>query len=162
VSAERLRLYKLGLATVLLGAAVCFLLPFMLVTVDERRGEGSGVELATDNAEVSGRYVHASYEGQVEESLDLAQLPAIVALAAVLAGAAGVWLPGRRGFWLGLAAAGTGLLGGFWLRQVLSGEQLLAEVEWEYGYWLATVLTLGSAALAAFLLYRSSWTYLNR
>ena len=26
----------------------------------------------------------------------------------------------------------------------------------------ATVAILGSAALAAFLLYRSSWTYLNR
>ena len=162
MNADRLRLYKLALATVFLGAAVCFLLPFMIVTVDERRGEGSGVEVATGNAEVSGRYVHESYVGQVEEGLDLAQLPAIVAFAAVLAGAAGVWLPGRRGFWLGLAAAGLGLLGGFWLRQALSGQQLLAEVEWQYGYWLATVLILGSAALSAFLLYRSSWTYLNR
>jgi hypothetical protein len=147
---------------VLLGAAVCFLLPFMIVTVDERRGEGTGVDVATGNAEVSGRYVHDAYEGQVEEGLDLAQLPAIVALVAVLAGAVGVWLPGRRGFWVALAATGAGLLGGFWIRQALSGQQLLAEVEWQYGYWLATALILGSAALSAFLLYRSSWTYLNR
>jgi hypothetical protein len=162
VSADLLRRYKLALSTVFLGAAVCFLLPFMVVTVDERRGEGTGVEVATGDTEVSGRYVHDAYEGQVEEGLDLAQVPAVVAFVAVLAGAVGVWLPGRRGFWLGLGAAGAGLLGAFWLRQALSGQQLLAEVEWQYGYWLATVLFLGSAALAALLLYLSSWTYLNR
>lgn len=162
MSADLLRRYKLALSTVFLGAAVCFLLPFMIVTVDERRGEGTGVELATADAHVSGRYVHDSYEGQVEEALDLAQLPGIVSFVAVLAGAVGVWLPGRRGFWVGLGAAGAGLLGAFWLRQAMSGQQLLAEVVWEYGYWLATVLFLGSAALAALFVYLSSWTYLNR
>jgi hypothetical protein len=162
VSADLLRRYKLALSTVFLGAAVCFLLPFMVVTVDERRGEGSGVELATADAQVSGRYVHDSYVGQVEEALDLAQLPAIMSFVAVLTGAVGVWLPARRGFWVGLGAAGAGLLGAFWLRQAMSGQQLLAEVDWEYGYWLATVLFLGSAALAALFVYLSSWTYLNR
>jgi Mg2+ and Co2+ transporter CorA len=48
------------------------------------------------------------------------------------------------------------------MRQALSGQQLLAEEQWQYGYWVATVLILLSAALSAFLLYRSSWTYLNR
>jgi hypothetical protein len=162
VSAERLRQFKLAVSTVFLGAAVCFLLPFMVLTVDERRGEGSGVELATANAAVSGRYVHDSYEGQVEEGLDLAQLPAIIAFVAVLAGAVGVWIPRRNGFWLGLTAGGGGLLGLFWLRQALGGPELLAEVEWAYGYWLATVLILASAALTAFFLYRTSWSYLNR
>ena len=162
MSADLLRRYKLVLSTVFLGAAVCFLLPFLVVTVDERRGEGTGVEVATGDAEVSGRYVHDAYEGQVEEGLDLAQLPAVVAFVAVLAGAVGVWIPGRLGFWVGLGAAGAGLLGAFWLRQAMSGQQLLAEVEWEYGYWLATVLFLGSAAFAALFLYLSSWTYLNR
>jgi hypothetical protein len=162
VTADRLRRYKLFLSTVFLGAAVCFLLPFMDVTVDERLGRGSGVELATGDAETSGRYVHDAYEGQVEEGLDLAQLPAILTFVAVLAGAVGVWVPRRNGFWLGLAAAGAGLLGLFWLRQALGGQQLLAEVEWQYGYWLDTVLILASAGLAAFFLYRTSWTYLNR
>ena len=162
MSPERLRQSKLFLSTVFLGAAVCFLLPFLVLTVDLRRGEASGVELATGDAQISGRYVHDSYRGQVEDALDLVQLPAAVAFVAILIGAVGVWIPGRRGFWLGLAAAGVGLLGGFWMRQALSGQQLLAESDWQYGYWLATVLILGSAALAAFLLYRSSWTYLNR
>jgi hypothetical protein len=162
VTADRLRQYKLFLSTVFLGAAVCFLLPFMVVTIDERLGRGSGVELATGDAETSGRYVHASYEGQVEEGLDLAQFPSMIAFAAVLAGALGLWFPGRNGFWLGLGGAGVGLLGVLWLRQALGGQQLLAEVEWQYGYWLATVLILGSAALAAFFLYRTSWSYLNR
>jgi hypothetical protein len=162
LSPERLRQSKLFLSTVFLGAAVCFLLPFLVLTVDLRRGEATGVELATGDAQISGRYVHDSYRGQVEDALDLVQLPAAVAFVAILIGAVGVWIPGRRGFWLGLAAAGAGLLGGFWMRQALTGQQLLAESEWQYGYWLATVLILGSAALAAFLLYRSSWTYLNR
>jgi hypothetical protein len=159
---DRLRQAKLLLSTVFLGAAVCFLLQFLVLTVDERRGEASGVELATGDAEVSGRYVHDAYRGQVEDGLDLVQLPAAVSFVAILIGAVGVWIPGRRGFWLGLAAAGAALLGGFWMRQALSGQQLLAESDWQYGYWLATVAILGSAALAAFLLYRSSWTYLNR
>jgi hypothetical protein len=159
---DRLRQAKLLLSTVFLAAAVCFLLQFLVLTVDERRGEASGVELATGDAEVSGRYVHDAYRGQVEDGLDLVQLPAAVSFVAILIGAVGVWIPGRRGFWLGLAAAGAALLGGFWMRQALSGQQLLAESDWQYGYWLATVAILGSAALAAFLLYRSSWTYLNR
>jgi hypothetical protein len=162
VNPERVRQYKLFLSTAFLGAAVCFLLPFMVLTVDERRGEGSGVELATGSAATSGRYVHDAYRGQVEEGLDLAQLPAVIGFVAVLAGAIGVWFPSRNGFWLALAAGGGGLLGLFWLRQALGGQQLLAEVQWQYGYWLAAVLILASAALTAFFLYRTSWTYLHR
>ena len=162
MSPDRLRQAKLFLSTALLAAAVSFLLPFLVVTVDERRGEGTGVELVTGDAEVSGRYVHDAYEGQVEEALDLVQLPAAIAFVALVGGAVGLWIPGRRGFWVSLAAAGTALLGGFWMRQALSGQQLLAESHWQSGYWLATLLILFSGALAAFLLYRSSWTYLHR
>jgi hypothetical protein len=162
VSPDRLRQAKLLLSTVFLAAAVSFLLPFLVVTVDLRRGEGTGVELVTGDAEVTGRYVHDAYRGQVEEAIDLVQLPAAIAFVAILVGAVGGWVPGRKGFWIGLAASGTGLLGGFWMRQALTGQQLLAEEQWEYGYWLATVFILVSAALSAFLLYRSSWTYLNR
>jgi hypothetical protein len=159
---DRLRLSKLFLSTVFLAAAVCFLLPFLVLTVDERRGEASGVELATGDAEVTGRYVHDAYRGQVEDGLDLVQRPALVALVAVLVGALGVWLPSRIGFWVCLGAAGFALLGSFWMRQALTGQQLLAEAQWQYGYWLAVVFFLASAALTAFLLYRTSWSYLNR
>ena len=126
--------------------------------MDLRRGEGTGVELVTGNAELTGRYVHDSYRGQVEEALDLVQLPVAIAFIAILVGAVGIWIPGRKGFWVGLAAAGAGLLGGFWMRQALSGQQLLAESQWQYAYWVATILILFSGALAALLLYR----YLNR
>ena len=162
MSPDRLRQAKLLLSTVFLGAAVCFLLPFIVVTVDVRRGEGTGVEHVTGDAEITGRYVHDAYRGQVEEALDLVQLPAAIAFIAILAGAVGTWVPARNGFWVGLAAAGAGLLGGFWMRQAVSGQQLLAEEQWQYGYWLATIFILLSAALSAVLLYRSSWTYLNR
>jgi hypothetical protein len=162
VTPELIRRYKLFMSAVFLGAATCFLLPFLVLSIDERVGRGSGVELATGNADVSGRYVHASYEGQIEEGMDLAQLPSAVAFFALLIGAVGAWLPSRKGFWLGLAAALAGVLGLFWLRQALSGPSLLAQVELQSGYWLSTVGVVVTAALAGFILYRTSWTYLNR
>jgi hypothetical protein len=133
-----------------------------VLSIDERVGRGSGVELATGNAEVSGRYVHASYEGKVEEGLDIAELPSAVAFFALLVGALGAWLPGRKRFWLGLAAALGGLLRMFWLRQALSGPSLFAEVDLQSGYWLGMVGVVATAALAGFILYRTSWTYLHR
>jgi hypothetical protein len=162
MNAERLRQLKLLLSATFLAAATCFVFPFLAIAIDERLGRGNGVELAAGNADVSGRYVHDAYVGQVEEGIDLAQLPAAVAFVAMLVGALGTWLPKRKGFWLGLGAGAVGLLGLVWLRQALSGPQLLAEVELQYGYWLSTVGVLGVAALAAFILYRTSWTYLNR
>jgi hypothetical protein len=162
VNPELIRRYKLFMSAVFLGAATCFLLPFLVLSIDERVGRGNGIELATGNAEVSGRYVHASYEGQIEEGMDLAKLPSAVAFFALLVGVVGAWLPSRQGFWLGLAAALAGLLGLFWLRQALSGPSLLAEVELQSGYWLSTVGVLVTTALAGFILYRTSWTYLHR
>jgi hypothetical protein len=162
VNADRLRQLKLLLSAAFLAAATCFVFPFLVIKIDERLGRGSGVELAAGNADVSGRYVHDSYEGQVEEGMDLAQLPAAFAFAGMLIGALGTWLPGRKGFWLGLGAGAVGLLGLFWLKQALSGPQLLAEVELQYGYWVGTLGVLGVTALAGFILYRTSWTYLNR
>lgn len=159
---ELIRRYQLFISAAFLGAATCFLLPFLVLSIDERVGRGSGVELATGNADVSGRYVHASYEGQIEEGMDLVKLPAALAFFALLIGAVGAWLPSRKGFWLGLAAALGGLLGLFWLRQALSGPSLLAEVELQSGYWLGTVGVLVTAVLAAFILYRTSCTYLHR
>lgn len=162
MNAERLRQLKLLLSAAFLAAATCFVFPFLVITIDERLGRGSGVELAAGNADVSGRYVHDSYVGQVEEGMDLAQLPAAVGFVAMLVGAVGVWLPRRKGFWLGLGAAVVGLVSLLWLRQAVSGPQLLAEVELRYGYWLGLVGGLGVTALAGFILYRTSWTYLNR
>jgi hypothetical protein len=162
VNAERVRQLKLLLSAAFLAASTCFVFPFLVIAIDERLGRGSGVELAAGDADVSGRYVHDAYEGQVEDGMDLAQLPAAVAFVALLAGALGTWIPGRKGFWLGLGAGVIALVGLLWMRQALSGPQLLAEVELRYGYWLSTVGVLGVAALSVFLLYRTSWTYLNR
>ena len=133
VSPDRLRQAKLFLSTVLLGAAVSFLLPFLVLTVDERRGEGTGVELVTGDAAVSGtlrprrlpgpggggaRPRPAAGRGRLRRAPDRRSRPLD---------------SGTKGFWVGLAAAGTGLLGGFWMRQALSGQQLLAESHWQSG-----------------------------
>jgi hypothetical protein len=162
VNPERLRQLKLLLSAAFLAAATSFVFPFLVLTIDERLGRGSGVELAAGDAEVSGRYVHDAYEGQVEDGMDLAQLPAAIAFVALLAGALGTWVPRRKGFWLGLGAGAVALMGLLWLRQAVSGPQLLAVVELRYGYWLATAAILGVTALSGFILYRTSWTYLNR
>jgi hypothetical protein len=162
VSPERLRVYKLVLSAAFLAAAVCFVLPFLVVSIDERLGRGNGIELASGDAPISGRYVHQSYEGHVEDGINLAELPAGVAFTAVLAGAVGAWLPSRKGFWLGLGAGVIGLLSLLWMRQALTGQTLLANVEWRYGYWLSLVVVLTAAAAASVFLYRTSWTYVNR
>jgi hypothetical protein len=162
VSAERLRLYKLVLSAAFLAAAVCFVLPFVVVSIDERVGRGSGVELASGDADISGRYVHQSYEGQVEDGIEVAQLPAGVAFGAVLVAAVGAWLPKRTGLWLALAAAVLGVLALLWMRQALSGQNLLAEVAWRYGHWSSLLVLLAAGAAASLFLYRTSWTYLNR
>lgn len=162
MNADRPRQLKLLLSAAFLAAATCFVFPFLVLTIDERLGRGSGVELAAGNADISGRYLHDSYEGQVEDGMDLAQLPVAFAFVATLAGALGTWLPGRKGFWLGLGSGVVGLVGLFWLKQALSGPQLLAVVELRYGYWLSTVAVLGVTALSGVILYRTSWTYLNR
>jgi hypothetical protein len=162
VNAERLRQLKLLLSAAFLAAATCFLFPFVVITIDERLGRGSGIELAAENADVSGRYVHDAYVSRVEDAMDLAQLPAAVAFGAMIVGAVGLWLPRRKGFWFGLGAGVVGLVGLLWLRQALSGPQLLTEIELRYGYWLGLAGALGVTALAGFILYRTSWTYLNR
>jgi hypothetical protein len=159
---DQLRRNKLLLSAVFLAAATGFILPFLVISIDERLGNGNGIELATGNPDLSGRYVHASYEGQVEEGMNLAEYPSALAFFALLLGAVGAWLPRRNGFWLGLAAALAALLGLFWLRQAVSSPNLLAEVEIRYGYWLSGVGVLAAMVVAGLLLYRSSWTYLNR
>ena len=165
MNADRLRQLKLLLSAAFLAAATCFVFPFVVITIDERLGRGRGLELAAGLAVRLGcadAAVHDAYVGQVEDAMDLAQLPAAVAFGALILGAVGAWLPRRKGFWLGLGAGVVGLVSLLWLRQALSGPQLLAEIELRYGYWLGLVGTLGLVTLAGFILYRTSWTYLNR
>jgi hypothetical protein len=157
-----LRPYKVAVTIAFLAAAACFLLPFFVISVDQRSGSGSGFDIARGEPTISGRYVHASYVGEVERGFDVAELPAGLSFLALLVGAVGAWLPGRKGFWLGLAAAAGSGLGLFWARQAVSGPTVLADVFVRYGYWIALVAVVLAGAVVAFFLRRTSWTYLNR
>lgn len=158
----RLAPYKAVLSALFLAAAVSFLLPFLTIAVDRRLGHGTGIELARGDPAFSGRYVHASYVGEVEHGLNLAELPATVALMALFAGAAAAWLPGRTGLWSALAGGVVGLLGLFWLRQAVTGPLLLANVHVRYGYWVSALAILAAAAASGLFVWRTSWTYLHR
>jgi hypothetical protein len=116
------------------------------VTVDERRADASGTELARGDATVTGRYVHAAYVGEAEAVVDEARGPALVVLASALAGAALVWLHGRTGFLAGAALAAAALAGLFGVFQTTTSALDLADADIRLGFALA--LLAAAAALA--------------
>lgn len=141
--------------------AAAFALPVVVVTVDERRAEASGLELASGDAELTGRYVHAAYEGQAEEVMDEARGPALAVLVSALAAFALVWLPGRAGLASAAALALVALLGLFGVFQTTTSSLDLADADLRLGYPLAllgAVCALGwcwAAASRALFWWRS-------
>lgn len=57
---------RLAAAGLLLLSIVCFALPWMTIQEDTRRAEATGLELVRRDVAISGSYVHASSEGDVE------------------------------------------------------------------------------------------------
>jgi len=128
-------------------------LPFVDVSVDERRAEASGLELAGGEAELTGRYVHAAYEGQAEEVLGEARGPAVAVAVAALAALGLAWLPGRAGLTLGAALAGLALLGLAGIFRATASSLDLADADLRAGYGLAAAAA--AAALAWYWLAAS-------
>lgn len=128
-------------------------LPFVVVSVDERRAEASGLELAEGEAEVTGRYVHAAYEGQAEEVVDEARGPAVAVAVAALAGLGLVWLPGRAGLLVGAALACLALLGLAGIFRTTTSALDLADTDLRAGYGLAAA---AAAAALAWYWYAAS------
>jgi hypothetical protein len=126
--------------------AAAFALPVVVVTVDERRAEASGLELAEGDPELSGRYVHAAYEGEAEGVMDEARAPALAVLVASVAAAAVVWLPGRAGLAAAAALALVALIGLFGVFQTTTSSLDLADANLRLGYPLAL---LGAVAALA-------------
>lgn len=121
-------------------------LPFVAVSVDERRAEASGLELAEGEAELTGRYVHAAYEGQAEEVVDEARGPAVAVAVAALAGIGLVWLPGRAGLLAGAALAGLALLGLAGIFRTAASSLDLADADLRAGFGLAVIAAAGALA----------------
>jgi hypothetical protein len=154
---ERPAVARLATCALYALVALCFLLPFLSAAVDARTGEATGLELARGEPTLSGRYVHAAFEGQVEEVFEDGRAPALVALVAALAGVALSWLPYRIGPALGVAAGVAGLGGLFVLYQ--QAGTAFAETSWKPGFWLtgAAFLVAGGWALAIALKARWWW-----
>jgi hypothetical protein len=106
------------LVSALLFAAVvpCLLLTFLTV-VEEREAVATGFQLLTGSPELSGSYVHLSYEGEVEEVVSRGYVYARLTLAVAAAGFVLTWMPWRWGHRLGAVAGIVGLavLGAFYL-----------------------------------------------
>ena len=125
-------------------ALAAFALPFFRAVSDERVSRATGLELAAADAPIAGRYVHAAYEGEVEQLVRQARAPAIVALGAALVGITAAWLPHRIASFLGLAAAVVGTLALFVLWQVTTPTFEPPETDRRYGFWLAMLLFLAA------------------
>jgi hypothetical protein len=109
----------------------------MSVTL-ERRAEATGVDLVTGTPSLSGTYVHAAYEGDVEQLVDMGHVPAVVVFAAAIVGFLVAWFPGRRALAAGLFAAIVGLATMWALWETTTpGRQLFASSDHRYGFWLA-------------------------
>ncbi len=145
-----------ALAAVLFAlVAAAFALPVVVVTVDERRAEATGLELAGGDAEITGRYVHAAYEGEAEALVEDAGGPARVVLGLVLAGLALVWLPGRAGFAAGAALGGLAVLALLVLHQTSTSAFDLADADLRPGFPLALAAAAAAVAWCSFAASRA-------
>jgi hypothetical protein len=139
------RLVARFVAIALLAAsAACFALPWLAVSLEERRGRGTGIELVRGRPDFSGRYVHASSEGEVEDAFDNGSLWARIGL--VLVGVTLVLLivPWGPATWVGAVFWGLTTLSLLAWTQAVTKEFVPPYVDRLAGFWL----TLGLAASA--------------
>ena len=152
---ERPAVARLAACALYALVALCFLLPFLSVAIDARTGEATGLELARGEPSLSGRYVHAAFEGQVEEVFDDGRMPALVALVAALAGLALSWLPYRIGPALGVVSGAAGLGGLFVLYQ--QAGTAFAATSWKVGFWIAAAVFLAAGGWSLALALKTRW-----
>jgi hypothetical protein len=133
---------RLAAVLLTLAAAACFALPWLTVTMEERRGRGTGLELVRDRPDFSGRYVHASSEGEVEDAFDNGSLWARIAL--VLLGVTLLFLlvPWRPATWIGAVFWALTTLSLLAWTQAVTKEFVPPYVDRLAGFWL----TLGLMA----------------
>jgi hypothetical protein len=74
---------RLAVVALLASSAASFALPWLSVTMEQRRGRATGIELVRERPDLSGRYVHESSEGEVENALENGSLWARIALVLV-------------------------------------------------------------------------------
>jgi hypothetical protein len=132
------------LAAVLLLAATagCFALPWLTVTLEERRGRGTGIELVRDRPSFTGHYVHASSEGEVEDAFENGSLWARIALVLVAVTLLLLLVPWPPATWAGAVVWAPTTLSLLAWSQAVTSEFVPPYVDRLAGFWL----TLGLAA----------------
>ena len=128
---------RLAAVSLLAAAAGCFALPWLSVTLEERRGRGSGLELVRDRQSVSGRYVHASSEGEVEDLFDNGSLWARIALILIGITLVLLLIPWRPATWVGAVAWALTILGLLAWTQAVTTQFVPPYVDRLTGFWLA-------------------------
>ena len=124
-------------------ALVCFFLPFLTAS-QERVAEATGVQLMTGDASFSGRYVHASYEGEVERVVRQGRVPAILAFAAGVIGLLVSWIRRRD---LAAVAFVSALVGVFSLLALFQTTTArFTPVDRHHGHLLALAFVLVATA----------------
>ena len=126
-------------------AAAAFLLPFLTVE-QERVASATGLELVRGEAEVSGRYVHAAYEGEVERRINRGRPPATIAFSAAIVGVLVSWSRNRVARIAAFVVALVGFLAALALLQTTSSP--FNELERHEGVWLSIGLLLSALVLA--------------
>jgi len=122
----------------------CFFFPFVHVSL-EREATATGFDLVTGTASFTGRYTHASYEGEVEDAVNRGERPAAIGFLAALGGLAVSWLRGRNAAVAALALAAVAAISVFFVRPAVASF-VGPETDFRYGLVLALVL-----AVAAFV-----------
>jgi hypothetical protein len=125
----------------------CFFLPFVRVSL-EREATATGFGLATGTATFSGRYTHASYEGEVEDAVNRGRRPAAIGFAAALAGLALSWVRGRRASLWALGMAAVAGVSVFIIRPAVASF-IGPEADFRYGLTLALFLSATAVVWSA-------------
>ena len=125
-------------APLILGLALAsFLLPWLTVSADRRRGDATGLELVLRAPDYSGRYVHLAWQGEVEAIVGSAQLWALPAFVAAALAALLVLLPWRPAWWAGLALVAAGAVSLLLWVQATTSAYRPPIPDRHAGFWLA-------------------------
>ena len=123
----------------------CLLLPFVSISLDERRASATGFQLVANRPTFHGRYVQLAYAGEAETLIHHAAWPARLVLAACVVGACSILLTRRRARQASLWAAIAALVLLFVLRFVSASRFHPPYSSCRAGFWLCAVVLFAVA-----------------
>ena len=135
---------RLAAISLLLLSIACFALPWVTVQEDTRRADATGLELVRRDVVISGRYVHASSEGDVEIIVHNSETWARIAAVLV------VLVPVRPFEWAAAVVTALATLALIAWTQAATADLPPPNGDRHAGFWLS--LLLGALALVPIVL----------